>query len=459
MAPGKRASMREGPLAALFRRTDEDADEQPAAPVPEAPAAAPTGPEPEAVVTGSAPQSGAPAEAQALEAAIPPIVAPPEVPHPSLAADLEMIDPPSAEPRIPTPQERLRHAFSSELELPQDVLEPVVPIQTRRLTPEPPQDAFARPDAHRSAPFGQARPLGQPVIRVVGVGGGGVNAVNRMVEAEVEGVEFVADQHRSAVAAAVDRRRHPAHRRRRSRGAWARARTRSSVAVPRWRSTTVIKALLKGSDMVFITAGAGGGTGTGAAPVVARIAHEIGALTVGIVTKPFGFEGTRRSEQAEVGIQALTRGGRHPHRRTEQPAAVRAGQADVDGRGLPRRRRRPAPGRAGRLGSRDAPGAHQPRLRRRADDHGRRGQRAAGDRHGHRREARDRRRRGGGRIASAGDEHGRRAVDPALDHRRHETCRCGRSTRRPRRWPRPRIPMRTSSSARWWTRSSATRSG
>jgi cell division protein FtsZ len=66
-----------------------------------------------------------------------------------------------------------------------------------------------------------------------------------------------------------------------------------------------IKAMLKGSDMIFITAGAGGGTGTGAAPVIARIAREIGALTVGIVTKPFGFEGTRRREQAEIGIQAL----------------------------------------------------------------------------------------------------------------------------------------------------------
>ena len=66
-----------------------------------------------------------------------------------------------------------------------------------------------------------------------------------------------------------------------------------------------IKALLKGSDMVFITAGAGGGTGTGAAPIVARIARELGALTVGIVTKPFGFEGTRRSEAAQIGIQAL----------------------------------------------------------------------------------------------------------------------------------------------------------
>ncbi|WP_306432708.1 cell division protein FtsZ, partial [Staphylococcus haemolyticus] len=69
-----------------------------------------------------------------------------------------------------------------------------------------------------------------------------------------------------------------------------------------------IKALLKGSDMVFITAGAGGGTGTGAAPIVARIAREVGALTVGIVTKPFGFEGSRRKEQADKGIEALAAG-------------------------------------------------------------------------------------------------------------------------------------------------------
>ena len=66
-----------------------------------------------------------------------------------------------------------------------------------------------------------------------------------------------------------------------------------------------VKALLKGSDMVFITAGAGGGTGTGAAPVVARISRELGALTVAIVTKPFGFEGSRRGEQAEHGVSAL----------------------------------------------------------------------------------------------------------------------------------------------------------
>ena len=152
-----------------------------------------------------------------------------------------------------------------------------------------------------------------------------------------------------------------------------------------------IKSLLKGSDMVFITAGEGGGTGTGAAPVVARVARELGALTVGIVTKPFGFEGSRRLQAAETGIEALAEEVDTLIVVPEQPAAVGAGQADVDGRGLPRRRRRAAPGRPGHLGPDHAPGPDQPRLRRRAHDHVRRRQRAAGHRHGHGRQARGRR--------------------------------------------------------------------
>ena len=132
------------------------------------------------------------------------------------------------------------------------------------------------------------------MLRVVGVGGAGVNAVNRMVEAEVVGVEFIAinTDLQSLQQSTADITLHIGAR---SPAGSAPGRTRTSAARPRWRSTTSIKALLKGADMVFITAGAGGGTGTGAAPVVARIAREIGALTVGIVTKPFGFEGSRRA--------------------------------------------------------------------------------------------------------------------------------------------------------------------
>ena len=140
---------------------------------------------------------------------------------------------------------------------------------------------------------------------MVGVGGAGVNAVNRMIEAEVEGVEFIAvntdiqslEQSAAHVDVHIGERRHARARLGLEPGARPRR--------PRWRTTTSIKGLLKGSDMVFITAGAGGGTGTGAAPVVARIAREVGALTVGIVTKPFSFEGARRGEQADQGVEDL----------------------------------------------------------------------------------------------------------------------------------------------------------
>ena len=145
---------------------------------------------------------------------------------------------------------------------------------------------------------------GTPQLRVVGVGGGGVNAVNRMIEAEVGGVEFIAlntdaqslQQSSAHVTLQI--------------GADITRGLGSGSDPDRGRAAAMedydrIKSLLKGSDMVFITAGEGGGTGTGAAPVVARVARELGALTVGIITKPFGFEGTRRLQAAEAGIKAL----------------------------------------------------------------------------------------------------------------------------------------------------------
>ena len=141
--------------------------------------------------------------------------------------------------------------------------------------------------------------------------------------------------------------------------------------------------------MVFITAGAGGGTGTGAAPVVARIAREVGALTVGIVTKPFAFEGARRGEQADRACEELARRGGHADRDPELAPAHGARQDDLDGRGVPRGGRRAAPGRAGHLRPDHAARADQPRLRRRAHDHGRGRPGAARDRHGHRRPPRD----------------------------------------------------------------------
>ncbi|MDE3070199.1 MAG: cell division protein FtsZ [Acidobacteriota bacterium] len=149
-------------------------------------------------------------------------------------------------------------------------------------------------------------PGAQPVLRVVGVGGAGVNAVNRMVEAEVEGVEFLAinTDLQSLQQSTADVTLHIGEQSTGGLGSGADASLGRQAATEEYDR---IKALLKGSDMIFVTAGAGGGTGTGGAPVVARIAKEVGALTVAIVTKPFGFEGSRRIAQAEQGIESLAR--------------------------------------------------------------------------------------------------------------------------------------------------------
>ena len=143
-----------------------------------------------------------------------------------------------------------------------------------------------------------------PVIRVVGVGGAGVNAVNRMVEAEVAGVEFLAinTDLQSLQQSTADITLHIGAELTRGLGSGSDTDLGRAAAMEDYDRA---KALLKGSDMIFITAGAGGGTGTGAAPIIARIAREVGALAVAIVTKPFGFEGSRRAEAAEQGIKAL----------------------------------------------------------------------------------------------------------------------------------------------------------
>ena len=244
MASGKRASMREGPLAALFRKTDE---------------------------------------AQETAAAQPPPVEPAREPEPEAAAP----EPPQpAAPRVPTPQERLRHAFSSDL--PDNMMSPPEPVRASEY-----EWASVGPDATR-----------QPELRVIGVGGAGVNAVNRMIEAEVSGVEFIAlntdTQSLNSSSAHVTLQIGADITR--GLGSGSNPELGHSSAMEDYDR---IKSLLKGSDMVFITAGEGGGTGTGAAPVVARVARELGALTVGIVTKPFGFEGSRRMKAADEGIEAL----------------------------------------------------------------------------------------------------------------------------------------------------------
>src|SRR5881409_2942779 len=142
------------------------------------------------------------------------------------------------------------------------------------------------------------------VIKVVGVGGGGTNAVNRMVDAGLTGVEFVAvnTDAQALLMCEADVKIHIGAKATRGLGAGADPVVGQAAAT---ESRDELKEALKGADMVFVTAGEGGGTGTGAAPIVADLAHEIAALTVGVVTKPFAFEGRKRAQQSEVGIENL----------------------------------------------------------------------------------------------------------------------------------------------------------
>ena len=142
-------------------------------------------------------------------------------------------------------------------------------------------------------------------IKVIGVGGGGNNAVNRMITSNIKGVEFVAINTDRQVLRRSDASMQLVIGEKLTNGFGAGANPQIGARAAE-ESIEDIKALLDGTDMVFITAGMGGGTGTGAAPVVARVAHEMDILTIGIVTKPFGFEGKRRMDQALAGIAELS---------------------------------------------------------------------------------------------------------------------------------------------------------
>jgi cell division protein FtsZ len=335
MATGKRASMREGPLAQLFRKTEDEArpeaearDEEPAderrakeprggRPLPEG------GPSPQATRHMPEPQaqeqpelrSDAPAEPRRpLEGRRPiesrqdpqPPERRPEPPHGFERRATEAAR--RAEEReerqrereqrwsryggVPTAEERLRSVFSSDI--PDNILD---------REPAPASAPSFEPD---SAPAGApvSGKVTEPVLRVVGVGGAGVNAVDRMIEAGVEGVEFMAvnTDMQSLEESAATRRLHIGGEITRGLGSGSNPELGRAAAHDDY---DLLKGALRGSDMVFITAGEGGGTGTGGAPVVARISRELGALTVGIVTKPFAFEGGRRGEQADRGIEEL----------------------------------------------------------------------------------------------------------------------------------------------------------
>ena len=279
MARRKRASMREGPLADLFRSTVPDDPEPPTEQqaAPEAPEQAPpaeqTPPREEPVVPEPAP----PPEPPRVEEE--PRPAPPD-PEQVRAYRIEEHSPPD----VPAAKERLSRIFADETH---DVEGP----------------AYGRDEPGLAEHHGPPRPH-LPVIRVVGVGGAGVNAINRMIEAQIPGVEFMAinTDLQSLQQSTADVTVHLGSGVARGLGTGSNPELGYKAA---FEEQDKIKRLLKGSDMVFVTAGVGGGTGTGAAPVIARLARDVGALTVGIVTKPFSFEGTRRANQAEEGVEAL----------------------------------------------------------------------------------------------------------------------------------------------------------
>ncbi|HSL64561.1 MAG TPA: cell division protein FtsZ [Gaiellaceae bacterium] len=262
----KRASMREGPLAELFRATE--AAQRQAERADEAAPATESQEPPEATVehVPTFPELG-------IDEPGPPV---PEPPAP------EPVPEPLPEPGPPAP------------------MPPEPPPAARYYEPVPlPEPA---PQLYRAQGGEDAAYLA--VIRVVGVGGAGLNAINRMIDAGVSQVEFVAvntDLQQLGMSDAPVKI-HIGRELTRGLGSGADPQVGFHAAET---SHDQIKQALRGSDMVYVTAGEGGGTGSGAAPVVARIAREVGALAVGIVTMPVRFEGTRRRVAAEQGVEAL----------------------------------------------------------------------------------------------------------------------------------------------------------
>jgi cell division protein FtsZ len=265
----RRASMREGPLAELFRAT-EAAQRQ-------------------AEKEGREPEPEAQQQAESAPAEPPPATTPTPVEPPEKTVEhvpeWEDEAPASPPPPPPEPVRLPERAPEPKREAPKPKLEPL---------PEPP------PRLHRVPEPGAYI----AVIRVVGVGGAGLNAVNRMIDADISQVEFVAVntdiQQLQTSDAPV--KIHIGRELTEGLGSGADPDLGRRAAEEAYDQ---VKRALRGSDMVFVTAGEGGGTGSGAAPVIARIAKELGALTVGIVTTPFTFEGTRRAKQATDGVDTL----------------------------------------------------------------------------------------------------------------------------------------------------------
>jgi len=281
----RRASMREGPLAELFRATEaaqKQAESGATEPPPEdAATAAPEAPaEPDERTVEHVPSW----EETGVETPTPAPPTPSPDPQPG---------PPLPDPQPPAPTPGPEPLPPSEPELHPEDLPPV----SRYLEPLPESPARL----HRT---GAETGAYLAVIKVVGVGGAGLNAVNRMIDAGISQVEFIAvntdiQQLRTSDAPV---KIHIGRELTQGLGSGADPDVGRRAADEAYDE---LKQELRGSDMVFVAAGEGGGTGSGAAPIVARIAREIGALTVGIVTTPFKFEGTKRRSQAEHGIAEL----------------------------------------------------------------------------------------------------------------------------------------------------------
>jgi cell division protein FtsZ len=272
----RRASMREGPLAELFKATEAAQRQAERERAGQESAEAPT-------VEHAAPEQSVP-PAPPAEVEREPEREPVTSPSEATVAD------PVAPPSEPTRSEPAPQRTS-----PAPVERGYEPAPAARM-------AEPAPRMHRAPRPESAAYLA--VIRVVGVGGGGLNAVNRMIEAGISQVEFIAvntdiQQLRTCEAPI---KLHIGRELTQGLGSGSDPNLGREAAEEAYDQ---IKHVLRGSDMVFVTAGEGGGTGTGAAPVVARIAREVGALSVGIVTLPFRFEGSRRRSQAEKGVHEL----------------------------------------------------------------------------------------------------------------------------------------------------------
>jgi len=306
----KRASMREGPLAELFRATEaaqRAQGEQPAESEAASTQPEPTRPEPVQPVQPELPIEPRP-EDVTLEATVEHVY------------DFELSRPEPVERRSPEPEPAPPVVSRAP--------EPVAPVETPAVAPVQPSpraepapaiehERVAEPYTPPASRFVTPMPESPPrlhvagdvasylaVIRVVGVGGAGINAVNRMMDAGIAQVDFVAvntDAQQLDISDAPAKI-HIGQSITQGLGSGADPETGRRAAEEGFDH---MRAALRGSDMVFVTAGEGGGTGTGAAPVVARIARDLGALTVGIVTTPFKFEGTRRRIAAESGIEEL----------------------------------------------------------------------------------------------------------------------------------------------------------